>query len=71
MNAAIGKREKIDHISGDVVDSNPYSRLMALKRMVSLLLPFFFPPSMTSFNRQLSGNKYNRVWCRIMKTSET
>lgn len=27
------KREKIDKISSEVVDSNPYSRLMALKRM--------------------------------------
>lgn len=26
-------REKIEHMSGEVVDSNPYSRLMALKRM--------------------------------------
>lgn len=26
-------REKIDHMSSEVVDSNPYSRLMALKRM--------------------------------------
>jgi ubiquitin-like modifier-activating enzyme 5 len=27
------KREKIAEMSGEVVDSNPYSRLMALKRM--------------------------------------
>jgi ubiquitin-like modifier-activating enzyme 5 len=27
------KREKISEMSGEVVDSNPYSRLMALKRM--------------------------------------
>ena len=28
-----GKREKIAEMSSEVVDSNPYSRLMALKRM--------------------------------------
>lgn len=28
-----GVREKIDVISAEVVDSNPYSRLMALQRM--------------------------------------
>lgn len=28
-----GKREKIDKMSSEVVDSNPYSRLMALQRM--------------------------------------
>ena len=27
------KREKIENISSEVVDSNPYSRLMALERM--------------------------------------
>ena len=27
------KREKISHMSAEVVDSNPYSRLMALQRM--------------------------------------
>ena len=26
-------RQKIDKLSGEVVDSNPYSRLMALQRM--------------------------------------
>lgn len=30
---AAATREKIEHMSGEVVDSNPYSRLMALKRM--------------------------------------
>ncbi|XP_035739757.1 ubiquitin-like modifier-activating enzyme 5 isoform X1 [Vespa mandarinia] len=30
---AITTREKIEHMSGEVIDSNPYSRLMALKRM--------------------------------------
>ncbi|KAF7382680.1 hypothetical protein HZH66_013082 [Vespula vulgaris] len=30
---AITAREKIEHMSGEVIDSNPYSRLMALKRM--------------------------------------
>lgn len=29
----IGKREKIEKLSAEVVDSNPYSRLMALQRM--------------------------------------
>lgn len=29
----VPKREKIDNMSSEVVDSNPYSRLMALKRM--------------------------------------
>ncbi|KZC14428.1 PREDICTED: ubiquitin-like modifier-activating enzyme 5 [Dufourea novaeangliae] len=29
----LATREKIEHMSGEVVDSNPYSRLMALKRM--------------------------------------
>ena len=29
----VGKREKIEKISAEVVDSNPYSRLMALQRM--------------------------------------
>ncbi|KAK6642680.1 Ubiquitin-like modifier-activating enzyme 5 [Polyplax serrata] len=32
-NKNAGKREKIDKMSAEVVDSNPYSRLMALKRM--------------------------------------
>ena len=27
------ERDKIDKMSGEVVDSNPYSRLMALQRM--------------------------------------
>ncbi|XP_029168514.1 ubiquitin-like modifier-activating enzyme 5 [Nylanderia fulva] len=30
---AAATREKIEHMSAEVVDSNPYSRLMALKRM--------------------------------------
>ncbi|EFN84866.1 ubiquitin-like modifier-activating enzyme 5 [Harpegnathos saltator] len=30
---AVSMREKIEHMSAEVVDSNPYSRLMALKRM--------------------------------------
>lgn len=29
----VAKREKISEMSSEVVDSNPYSRLMALKRM--------------------------------------
>jgi len=32
-NASVVKREKINEMSSEVVDSNPYSRLMALKRM--------------------------------------
>lgn len=31
--ARVGRREKIGEMSAEVVDSNPYSRLMALKRM--------------------------------------
>lgn len=33
MNPNKVKREKIEKISAEVVDSNPYSRLMALQRM--------------------------------------
>lgn len=29
----VGKRVKIEKLSAEVVDSNPYSRLMALQRM--------------------------------------
>eukprot|EP00878_Enallax_costatus_P018029 GHUV01018957.1.p2 GENE.GHUV01018957.1~~GHUV01018957.1.p2 ORF type:complete len:126 (+),score=29.95 GHUV01018957.1:1161-1538(+) len=32
-NAAAASRAKIDKMSAEVVDSNPYSRLMALQRM--------------------------------------
>ncbi|KYN40892.1 Ubiquitin-like modifier-activating enzyme 5 [Trachymyrmex septentrionalis] len=32
-NVTVKTREKIEHMSDEVVDSNPYSRLMALKRM--------------------------------------
>lgn len=32
-SSAAGGRQKIDKMSGEVVDSNPYSRLMALQRM--------------------------------------
>ncbi|KAF2348419.1 THIF-type NAD/FAD binding fold [Trinorchestia longiramus] len=32
-NATFKQREKIAEMSSEVVDSNPYSRLMALKRM--------------------------------------
>ncbi len=33
VQAAGGVRQRIDKMSGEVVDSNPYSRLMALQRM--------------------------------------
>jgi ubiquitin-like modifier-activating enzyme 5 len=32
-SSAAGSRQKIEKMSGEVVDSNPYSRLMALQRM--------------------------------------